>query len=396
MSGTMKIAVVNNFFFPRVGGSAMISQEMAEYYLSQGHEVLVITGEYSKSVKSNGNYNTLKVERIRSWMFPKTKISFNFDINFCLLPGNRKKVNAILSEFKPDIVHLHGQFLDLTWKALKWCRQNSIPSVLTLHTRLYNPNRLINSIFWILDKVIISPILTINKPSRIVCIDSQFTQYVKKRYKTVSDRGLNIPVGVSLSKFLVQQPRLHRINRDPIIGSIGHIIAVRNRRTLFHAVSKLKYQFPGISVVVCGNDYLDPATNSLISKLGIEENIVFKGAVPHDDIPKILDTVDIEIHDTHGSGYNLSTIESMARGVPTIISSPLDYYHHANIKDRKNTLLINPEDVDDLVAKIRLLLEDNDLYAQISSGGMEFAESYFDLDRVSVTYLKIFFELISV
>jgi len=385
---------VNNFFFPRVGGSAMISQKMAEYYLSQGHEVLVITGEYSQSVKSVMDSHALKVKRIKSWMLPKTKLSLNFDINFCLLPGNQKKVNRLLDEFKPDVVHLHGQFLDLTWKALKWCRQNSIPSVLTLHTRLYNPNPLINAGFWILDKVIVSPILTMNKPSRVVCIDTQFTNYVETRYKAISDRRLNIPIGISLSNFLVEKTRLSRINKVPVIGSIGHIIAVRNRRTLFHAISKLKSQYPGISVVICGNDYLEPATNSLINDLGIQENIVFLGAVPHDDIPKILDTVDIEIHDTHGSGYNLSTIESMARGVPTVISSPTDYYYHANLQDRVHTLLIDPENVDDLVSKIKLLLEDNELYTKISRGGREFAERYFDLNQVSATYISIFLELI--
>lgn len=392
----MRIAVVNNFFFPRVGGSAMISQKMAEYYSSQGHEVLVITGEYSKSTNPEVIYPALKVERIRSWVLPKTKLSFNFDINFCLFPGNRKKVNVILDNFEPDVVHLHGQFLDLTWKVLKWCSKNSVPSVLTLHTRLYNPSRWINSVFWILDKFLVAPILTKNKPSRIVCIDSQFTQYVKMRYKSIIDRSLDIPIGISLSNFLVQRPRSHRINEVPVIGSIGHIIAVRNRRTLFHAISRLKSHYPRISVVVCGNDYLEPATKSLVNSLGIEENIVFLGAVPHDEIPKILDKVDIEIHDTHGSGYNLSTIESMARGVPTIISSPIDYYHHANLQDGKNSLLIEPESVDDLVLKIRMLLEDNGLYTRISSGGKEFAERYFDLDKVSATYINIFFELIEI
>ena len=101
----------------------------------------------------------------------------------------------------------------------------------------------------------------------------------------------------------------------------------------------------------------------------------------------------MEIHDTHGSGFNLSTIEAMASGVPTIVSSPVDYYPHARLEDGVNTILMNPEDAFDLANKIEKLMTDAQLYQRISQGGREFAKKNFDISNISRKYLDLFHHL---
>lgn len=387
----MRIAVVNNFFFPRVGGSAIISQKLAELYQEEGHEVIVITGKYNGAVANN--IGSLKIFRIPSWTLPKTKFSFNFDINFCLVPGNSRRVRKILAEFQPDIIHSHGQFLDLSWKSLRWSRLNSVPNVLTLHTRLFSPNQMIDLVFLLLDKFLVSNILRRNKPSAVICIDNFFIKYVKARYKYLTPRIQSIPIGIDLGMFLTGSPKTLPVEKSPEIISIGHIIAVRNRKTLLESLSLLKSRFPDIKLKICGNDYLVPDTINLTRRLGLEEKVTFLGAVPHDSLPVLLAESDLEIHDTHGSGFNLSTIEAMASGVPTIVSSPVDYYPHARLEDGVNTILMNPEDAFDLANKIEKLMTDPQLYQRISQGGREFAKKNFDISNISRKYLDLFHHL---
>src|SRR5206468_3741651 len=43
LTTTVRIAVVNSFFPPRVGGSAHLSEALARGYAARGHEVLVLT-----------------------------------------------------------------------------------------------------------------------------------------------------------------------------------------------------------------------------------------------------------------------------------------------------------------------------------------------------------------
>jgi glycosyltransferase involved in cell wall biosynthesis len=189
---------------------------------------------------------------------------------------------------------------------------------------------------------------------------------------------------------LVSSHRSYRKNISPKILSIGHVIAVRNRVTLIKAVAKLKQVYPNISLEICGNDYLSPSTESLVNELGLFENVKFHGALPHETLPKMLSNSDLEIHDIHGSGFNLSTLESMASGVPTIVSSPLDYYPHAPLIDYQNTLLTRPDDVEDLAEKISLLLSNQELYAEISRGGIEYARKNFNLDNICKRHLQLF------
>ena len=130
----MRIAIINNFFPPRMGGSAYVSDTLARYYASQGHEVLVITAAYGGALPVEER-DGIKIVRLPSWTLPETRISFNFDITFALKWGNRKKVFKLLDDFKPDVVHQHGQFFDLTWQSGMWARKRKVPSVLTLPVR---------------------------------------------------------------------------------------------------------------------------------------------------------------------------------------------------------------------------------------------------------------------
>ena len=50
----MRIAVVNSFFPPRVGGSAHLSEALARGYAARGHDVLVLTASYEGAPTGRG------------------------------------------------------------------------------------------------------------------------------------------------------------------------------------------------------------------------------------------------------------------------------------------------------------------------------------------------------
>ena len=59
----MKILVVNNFFWPRTTGSAHFSEDVAARYVSEGHEVLVVTTAFGGAPEreEHRGYNILRV-----------------------------------------------------------------------------------------------------------------------------------------------------------------------------------------------------------------------------------------------------------------------------------------------------------------------------------------------
>lgn len=95
------------------------------------------------------------------------------------------------------------------------------------------------------------------------------------------------------------------------------------------------------------------------------EHTVFKGQLPHSEIVHYLNAADVFVLPSLAEGCPNSVIEAMACGLP-IISSDLPFNY--DILNRKNSILINPTDVNAIINAINKLYEDSSLRHQLISG----------------------------
>lgn len=389
----MKIAIVNNFFTPRVGGSSLIAEQLARKFTLAGHEVLVITGEYNDAPLEEECFG-FRIVRVSSWILPKTKFSLNFDINFTLVPGNQRRVNSILRDFAPNLIHCHGQFLDLTWKALKFASTNSVPTVLTLHTRLVNPKPLSHFLLRILDLIIVKPIMSSYPPNKVLIIDKDFEGYALKRYGFSREKLSYISIGVNLEKFQYSGFHSVKSKMQPIvILSIGHIIPIRNRIVLIKALPIVLAEYPNLKVRIIGDDYHNEALK-IARELKVDESVELVGSVPSEMVALELKGSTLEIHDVQGFGIGIATLESMAAGVPTIIYADKDYFPHAPLIENKHFLQLVAEDPTELGEIILASLEDERILSEISENARNYVVDNFDMDVISRKHLELFCDLI--
>lgn len=150
------------------------------------------------------------------------------------------------------------------------------------------------------------------------------SEFLQKRYPTTG-KSINCS-NVSLNDFneITIQKRLKKIkyrnsNDKVIVGTIGALdVKYKGQHQVFKVLSELKKQ--GITKyeyqLVGGGDveYL----KSLAEKLGILEQINFKGSVPHENIYDWLDGIDLYIQPSLTEGLPRSLIEAMSRGLPAI------------------------------------------------------------------------------
>ncbi|MEZ5159974.1 MAG: glycosyltransferase [Marmoricola sp.] len=119
----------------------------------------------------------------------------SFDISFASRPSLKRRISALLDDFKPDVIHQHGQFFDLTWASGRYAAQRQIPSLLSVHTRLENPAAMYGRVFGALDKFVVTPRLKRFQP-RIVVMDAHMHDYITRRYAGAYRDLVDIPVGV--------------------------------------------------------------------------------------------------------------------------------------------------------------------------------------------------------
>lgn len=392
----MRIAVVNNFFPPRVGGSSHMAEILASQYVAQGHEVLVITAAYQDAPREEVR-NGYRVVRLPAMKMPKLGLSIDFDMTFTTMrPGNLRRVFKLLDGFKPDIIHQHGQIFDLSWLTGWYARRRKVPTVLTIHTLLISDKPLYSAIFKFLDAMVVKPILRLYKP-RFVILAKFDAQYCLERYGTTEADSDYYPIAVDIAHLVKPTAKdvrtEHGVGDGPLIVSLGHIIPLRNRLPLVEAMPAVLEKYPDTKAMVVGRMYYD-AFLDRAKELGVDHAFIVTGAVPKADVPAYFAAADIVTHDLNG-GCGTASLEAMAMGRATIASVREDHYPGIELRNGDNILLVPPGDSAKLAETLLRLLDDPDERARVAAREMEMVRDNFGLDMVAEEHLRTFDKLVA-
>lgn len=391
----MRIAVVNNFYPPRAGGSAHLSESLAKGYAAAGHEVLVITAEHAEE-PADAERDGIRVVRFPAFRLPETRLAINFDIAFTVRPSLKKRLWRVLDEFKPDVLHQHGQFFDLTWATGLWARSRKVPALLSVHTRLQSPRALYQGVFTMLDATMVAPVLRRYKPTFVV-MDIQMDEYIKRKYRGAVGGTVPIPVGVEPDWVRDgdgdEIRERHHLGEDPVILSTGHVIPLRDRLALVEALPLVLREVPEAKLVVVGGVYFD-AFLKRARELGVEKAVVTTGAVPKAEIPNYLAAAQVECHELQGYGFGTASLESMAAGVPVVAAVREDNFLDIKLKDRGNVHLVPLGDSRALADRLIETIKDPAESHDIAAAGRALVDEYFTMDAVLHRHLEVLDNLV--
>ena len=333
----------------------------------------------------------LTIIRMPSVALPKTRFAVSFDISFATRPGLARSIRRILDDFKPDVIHQHGQFFDLTWATGLYARKRNVPVLLSVHTRLENPTALYSGIFRMLDATMVAPVLRRYRP-RIVVMDVLMDEYIKDRYRNRYSGLDYIPVGVDPTWTLggdasVARAALGVADDVPLILSIGHIIPLRDRVKIVEALPAVLEEFPDAKLVVVGQVYYDEFLKRA-DELGVSGSIISTGAVPKSQVPNFLAAASVEAHE-QGIGLGTATLEAMAAGVPVVAPARADNFPTIALADREHLYLTPIGDVQAVSQALLEVLRDPESAREIGRRGQVVASDNFALDVVVDQHLEV-------
>ncbi|SFQ45217.1 Glycosyltransferase involved in cell wall bisynthesis [Amycolatopsis arida] len=392
----MRIVVVNNFFPPRVGGSAHMAASLAQQYAAAGHEVLAVTAAYG-GAPAEEERDGYRVVRLPATKMPQLGLSIDFDMTFAAVrPGNWRRLFRLLDEFRPDAIHQHGQFFDLTWMTGWYARRRKVPTLLTIHTLLVSENKVYAAVFRMLDAVLVRPILGLFRP-RFVILDKLGVDYCVRRYGTSDANSHYFPIAVDAAHFdkpLTRDVRAdHGVGDAPLIVSLGHVIPLRDRVPLVEAMPAILERYPRTRVLVVGGVYHD-AFLRRAEELGVRDAFVVTGAVPKDDVPAYFAAADIVTHDLNG-GCGTASLEAMLSGTATIASVAEDNYPGVELRNGENVLLVPPDDAAAVADTVIGLLDDPERRERIARRQSAMVRAHFGLDVVAEEHLRTLEKMIS-
>lgn len=160
------------------------------------------------------------------------------------------------------------------------------------------------------------------------------------------------------------------------------------------AVSILRKKGVQLRFVIIGDGPDRDKLKTMIRQLGLEDRVSLTGLVPMEQVAEKMAEADVGIvpkrNDSFGNeAFSTKTMEFMAMGVPVITArTQIDQYYFSN----DLVQFFEPNNVNDLAAKLLVLIEDPELRRNLSTRASEYIHQnnwdvkqndYFDLlDRV--------------
>lgn len=103
----------------------------------------------------------------------------------------------------------------------------------------------------------------------------------------------------------------------PLIVSIGNLIPLKGHDLVIRALVDL----PGVTLIVAGNGPERERLAALGTELGIADRLRLPGAIPHDDIARLLAAADVMALASEREGLANVWVEALASGTPVVASA---------------------------------------------------------------------------
>lgn len=136
---------------------------------------------------------------------------------------------------------------------------------------------------------------------------------------------------------------------DFVVGFVGYFIERKGSNRLLEACKNLE----GVSLAFAGQGKDIPSGN----------NVVFCKSLKHEDVCTFLNAIDVFCLPTRNEGCSNAIVEAMACG-KAIISSNLLF--NRDILNEKNSILINPDCIDQIKNAVLRLRDSKELRSQIA------------------------------
>lgn len=162
-----------------------------------------------------------------------------------------------------------------------------------------------------------------------------------------------------------------------VIGFIGSFYAYEGLDLLLDALPGMLYQQSDIRLLLVGGGPQDSALKAQAKRLGVEDKIVFTGRVPHQEVQRYYDLIDILAYPRHSMRLTelvtpLKPLEAMAQG-RVLVASDVGG-HKELIADGITGVLFRAGDANSLSNAILRLLEQRNQWPMIRTAGRKFVE----------------------
>ena len=319
---------------------------------------------------------------------------------WAMMQATEARLGELARQLRPDLLHAHSPVLN-AWPAIHVGQALGIPVVYEIRA------------FWE-DAAVdhgtqreggLRYRLSRSMETRAVRAADQVVTICQGLRADLTGRGIPgdkigvVPNAVDIDHFSLSRgpdPELKAklgLQDNRVIGFLGSFYAYEGLDLLLAALPRILEQAPDVRILLVGGGPQEANLRAQARDLGVSDSVVFVGRVPHAEIGRYYDLVDLLAYPRHAMRLTdlvtpLKPLEAMAQG-HLLIASDVGG-HKELIEDGETGFLFRAEDQADLAQKALAALNLPDRGAAMRANGRRFVEQERNWDRSIANYKIIY------
>lgn len=373
----MRIALVSDWYYPKIGGVATHMHNLALRLRDRGHEVTIVTNSRGKLELEEDGISMLRIPGV---------VSPILDVNITYSLKSTRELNEFLRDF--DIIHSHHAFTPLALKAAKAGRRLGKATVLTTHSISFaHESKLWEALgltFPLFSKYL-------RYPHRIIAVSKAAKAFIEHFTDTPIEV---IPNGVDDGAFRPVRNR-ERIKEE--FGVEGRVVLYVSRMSYRKGPHVLLNAFSRIEdavLIMVGSGEMLPFLRAQAKFLRIEDRVRFLGYVESRMLPELFGMADVFVlPSVTAEAFGIVILEAMASGVP-VVATDVGGIPEI-VRESESGVLVPPGNELELRKAIQELLLDDELRKRLGANGRKAVEERYSWERVTERIEKTYEDVLS-
>jgi len=379
----MKILHLGKYYPPFYGGIENFMCELMNQQVVDGFDVSAIVHhhEFNKPYQFENidDVNVYKIPTYGQVAYAPLSSSFGYYLN------------KIISEEKPDVLHIHMPNLSAFW-CLFLPIARKIPWVIHWHADVIGsvPDlkiKLLYPFYRVFESALLKRSQKIIATSPVYLASSlPLKKWIKKTAVIpLGLRSIEEKRNIDVLKDNLQEP-LSLIESEQIkLLMIGRLTYYKGHIVIIDAIAKLKEQDVDFSLRIVGGGELLADIEQQIKDLRLENSVILLGKLSSDDLENELQNTDLlclpSIERTEAFGVVL--LEAMRASKPCLVSDVCGSGMSWVVQDNKTGFVVKHNDVDSLVEKLKFITANRGLLEAYGAIGRKRFEKTFSIGAVS-------------
>ncbi|MFA4646420.1 glycosyltransferase family 4 protein [Pyrococcus kukulkanii] len=382
----MRVALVSDWYYPKVGGVASHMHHLAKYLKERGHDVAIVTNDLKTGKEKELEELGIELRKVPGAVSPIVGINLTYSLK------SNKELGGYLNDF--EVIHSHHAFTPLALKAMKAGRKLGKATLLTTHSiSFYHESSLWKALG--LTFPLFSHYLSFLH--KIIAVSNSAKAFIE-HFTDVPVEVIPNGVDDELFKPLSEDEKADVKEK---LGLEGRVVLYVSRMSprkgphvLLNAFQRIVEEIDDVTLVMVGTGEMLPFLKAQAKFLGIERRVRFLGYVPGEILPKLYASADVFVLPSITSeAFGIVILEAMASGVP-VVATTVGGIPEV-VRESESGILVPPGDEVALKRAIIKILSDKNLANKLGKAGRKAVEKEYSWKVVVEKIEKVYEEVLN-